>query len=173
MKKLKLKGNSSEEKLDHVERILRHFQNRLGTKVIGFVPGIPMSAYAQKPLDNGIIVSFVMVANGSVGKSALVIRKYNAKKAVRFHLILERASAKYHETFLTKKEVSVVNVGFDVEIGDVITLSVDESDIDKIEDIWLGMLLNIDYKSSINTFENFVLDELEKLNDEGIRELTD
>lgn len=178
MKTLKLKGNTVEEKLVHIERILGHFQGKLGNKVIGYVPGIPMSAFAQSPLEDGTLVSFVMTANGSVKTGVLVVRQYNSKTAVEFKVVLERATAKYEEKFLTKKEVHKIDIGFDVEIGDIITILVSnpKTDGDKsiVEKVWVGLLLEVDYKASgANKFKEFLIDELKGIEDEGIRELTD
>ena len=60
MKKLELRGETPEQKLKHVEKILQHFSRRLGKKVVEKVPAIPISGFKAEATPNDNIIHYLL-----------------------------------------------------------------------------------------------------------------
>lgn len=176
MRKFCLKGETVEERLNSAEVALKHAFRRLHKTVVGVIPPVPIFTYVQHPLDDGTIMTAVMPAGGRIRKGALAVRTYNHPKAIEFECSVERASGSYSEKFTTKKPVYLVDLGIDILAGDVITVKVDKTRTDDdsawaIEGIWISFLF--DMRIEDMAVVNRMIDELERIEDERVRGLTD
>ena len=173
MKKIILKGKTSEEKFKHIERFLSMFQRRLHKTMVGIIPPTMIPVNCRTPMEDGSILSYAVPASGELLRAVMVINKFQAQdgKMVKFSYGVTNDSGDFSKTFETKKRVFIADLKMDVKTGDVLNLKVLDPKNDdgswKVEDIWVTFLFNIGIKDSVVKQQAF--DQLELLV-EGIDE---
>jgi len=138
---MKLKGNTPEDKLKHVERILTHMKGRLQKKVVAIMPPQLIQAQGTTVDASGLMHSF-MVPSGRLTKLLIVIDEY-LKKDVSILVELVDTD-KYHKlTFPVSKRVEVFDLDLTTYQGDVIEISV--VDPLSIKGYWLTALFEFPF----------------------------
>ena len=167
-KKLELVGNTVEEKIDHIERILRSFRMRLGKRVVGVIPPTVIPAYSPFPSKTGRLMFCVFPAYGKVVKGAIAVGKYNSKKTVRFSCNLTGPNHSLHRRFDTRRPVEIFDLDMEVSPGDVMYLEVldtcDEGHI--VEDVYVSVLYHVSVPDSYT--KEFLIEDFLRSLDEGV-----
>ena len=170
-KRLTLKGNTVEKKLQHVEKILQRFQRRLHKTVISAIPPIPIQGHVDHPKDDGGIVKHILPADGKIIKGAIAVGKYNSNKAVQFDCLVQRMDgSSASQSFKTRKHAHVIDLSLDINAGDLLSISTPFAKDDKgkwvAEDIWVAILYGIAIKESV--LEKHLVDKLEEITSERV-----
>ncbi len=170
-KKLIIKGNTVEEKIDHIEIILQRFQRRLHKTVIGAIPPIPVQSHADHPKEDGGIVKHILPADGRIMKGAIAVGKYSSSKAVQFDCLVQRMDgSSASQSFKTRKHAHVVGLDLEVKAGDLLSISTPSAKDEKgnwiIEDIWVAILYEIAMKESV--LKKHLIDSLEEIASERV-----
>ncbi len=172
-KKFKLKGDTTDEKFAHIEQLLKHWQRRARKTLIGVIPPSPIFSYTHYPMEDGTVLKCVIPADGRIVRGVLAVDKYNTKEQVGFMCKVERASEISAQSFLTKKNLYVLDVALDVRVGDILTVKIDPVKNDEgdwiAEVIWLSLLYEIGIKDTIK--KQYLIEDLERMlekDDEGV-----
>lgn len=174
MRKFKLKGDSSNEKFAHIERTLQHFSRRLTKNIVGIIPPSPIFSFIPHPMEDGTILNCALPAKGNITRGVMVVGSFATKNLVEINCEISRKSGGLKQRFETRKNVQVLDISLDVEVGDVLTISTPEPKFLEnwiMEKIWITLLYDIDIKHA--RIKNILLDELDRISDEGIREHED
>ena len=123
------------------------------------MPPSPLFAYVVRASEDGVIVRFVLPANGKVTKIAMAVKKYAGKDGAHFECGIITKDNEFSYKFKTKRSMELVDLDKDVDAGDVIFLAIDDPEL--AEGISVGMLYEIGRADSV--IKHFLIDELEAL----------
>ena len=156
-----IKGNTSDEKFKHLERILNRMSRKLHKTVIGVIPPVPVMFSAEAPAADGSIFSFLAPASGKITDVCLVIKEFADKEGVDFVVEVNGPSGGAHANFSTRKNLTIHSINLQVAPGDLLSFSTKSPE--RIKGIWLSFL----YLFGIDKAEKmpFLIEEFEKLID--------
>ena len=120
---MKLKGNTVEEKLKHVEVLFKHMGRKLHKTVVGIIPPSLVSSFVQEPLENGLVLTAAL-PGGRITKGLIVVKDM-PKDGVSYTLKTVESDVTYLKTITTKKKVLVVDLDLELSVGTVLELWVD------------------------------------------------
>jgi hypothetical protein len=155
-----IKGETSEQQLDHVDKILDRMSRRLHKTVVGIIPPNLTFNYIKTPGEDGVLLRAIF-PGGKLTKGFMFIDKYADKNAVNFIAELIGLQGTQSRTFNTRKQLLIFEPNLDLEIGDRLIFKTDEPT--KIEGVWIGFLFQIDIKDSVQ--KTYVIEQLELLNE--------
>ena len=157
---IKIRGNSTEEKINAIERILNRFQRKLHNTVIGVMPPVPIMFSVKKVDSDGEIFSFLIPAKGVITSICLYIKEFNnEKETVRFKASIEGPAGGTYATIETRKNLTIGNLNLNVSAGDLLVLTTPTPDA--ISGVWLAFLYQMGIKDCGQ--EKFLAEELERL----------
>jgi hypothetical protein len=163
-----IKGNTPDEKIAHVERILNKMSRRLHRTIIGVIPPVPVMFSTPTPNADGSIFTFLAPASGTITDICLVIKEFADKDPVPFVAQVNGPSGGAHINFLTRKNLTIQAANLQVSAGDLLSFST--SAPDKVKGVWLSFL----YQFGMNKLDktSFLIDEFEKLIDQESSEVS-
>ena len=136
-----IKGKNVEEKIKSIEKVLKSYRTRLSTKVIGIIPPIPIFENVDKVGESGIIIQRLFPLPGTITKACLMIKEYEDNKGVTFTISSEGPVVGIKKSFETRKHLLVENVNLSVNVGDLVTLKVEEPH--KVRGVFLGAVFEV------------------------------
>jgi len=160
---IKIKGNTPEEKLQHVEKILNRMSRKLHKTVVGVMPPIPIIFSTDAPKEDGEIFTFLAPASGRITDICLMVGEYKDQTPVEFKASVEGQVHGSSGSFRTRKNLTITALDLDVHPGDLLRLTT-TAEPGQINRIWLSFLyqLGIDKVAKAN----YIADELFKLLEE-------
>lgn len=172
MNKIKLRGINVEEKIIHIERILQHFNRRLGKTIIGVIPPSPIFSFVAHPMDDGKIMSCAIPAEGRIQRGVMVIDDIREEKEISIICRIDKPFGSSEQIIKTKKNVQILDISFDVDIGNILTISTPQPKVKNawvMNGIWITLLYDIQLKH--NRIEHSLIEGLDRISDERVREL--
>jgi len=157
-----MKENSMNERLSRVEAGVKHLSRRVHKTVLGIVPPTLVSAFVQKPMEDGTILTAALV-DGKIKKGLMVVRKYLVPGKAEFTCKLTRPDGEFLTRFKTSMLWEEIDLDIDVEIGDVFEFKVDNPNA--VEGVWVTFLFDVALENK--KIVKQLRDQLEML-DEGI-----
>lgn len=142
MKKIKLKGNNVEEKLNHVERILQQYSKRFNKKIVEKRLPFPISFYIKQPFD-GNLFKYIFPLKGVIRDIVFVIEKFpldDTEREVKFidiNLSIKSKSIEVKHNIKIKDKNYTLELSEKVEKGDRISLDISENNLIP-QGIWIG-----------------------------------
>jgi hypothetical protein len=166
MRPKKFLSGTVEEQLAQTDRMLRHMSLRTHKTIVGLVPPIPLSFYAQGPDVDGVVGRFIFAVSGVIDRITIAFDKIADKEVVvRFEF--SGGDSTYSKDILVKGKVKTVKADTGIIVGDMVTVYVYEA-IGKIpaavSGIWIGARL-MPLKSELGS-EQVMIEELEKVGEE-------
>ena len=142
MKKIRLKGSTTEEKLRHVERILQQYSKRLNKKIIEKRLPFPISFYINQPVD-GNLFKYIFPFKGVIRDIVFVIEKFpldDTEREVKFidiNLSIKSESVEVKHNIKIKDKNYTLELSEKVEKGDRISLDIPKETLIP-QGIWVG-----------------------------------
>lgn len=172
MAKLELKGKTPEEKLEHVQRILKHWERKTRKAIVGIMPPIPILSYVDHPAEDGTVMRAILPADGKIIR-VVIFASISGKDPVGFHCTIENMNSKLSSTFEIRNKIFVQDISRDVSVGDILTVKIynpkDANGQWLAERVFVSLLYEISMKDS--TKAQYMMENLERLlekEDEGI-----
>lgn len=156
MKPIKLKGKTTNDKLNHLEIILTRMSRRMQTKVLTVMPPIPISMVLDEVPASGVILRWMNPASVVVRTACLYVGKYDEKSTSIFSLSKDNAEGSNTFKFETRKDLTLVKPDFRLAAGDRVTFTAEKPAI--IHGVWIAFLLEYAVKDSAK--EKLLIDEL-------------
>ncbi|SRR5712691_10472483 len=162
-----IQGKTLEEKFISLEKILQSFQRRLGTKVMGIIPPVPIF-YSQKfPSESGIIFSALIPLSGDIPKAFIRVGNFLAKDPTLTVTVATDVASSSAKVIL-KDAVTTYDLSWKISAGSIIEASI--FPVNAVEDIFVAMLINPFLADT--QIKSFLLEEflaMEATQDAGIR----
>jgi len=154
-------GKTPEEKFKSIDQTLWSFSRKLGKKVVGIIPPVPIFGYVHEPDADGTIMQQVIPAGGSLARICISVKEYSSTytKAVKFSCGIDRPSGGIYHSFESRRPVTVEDISVDVEVGDLLTILVEDSSY--VRGISVALLYRITVKDS--QIHSAMIDQLEAL----------
>jgi len=164
----RLRGESTEEKLAHLEKVMTRMMGRSAPAIYGFIPPVMVSGYVDEPQDWGI-AKFLIPAQGTIIKVCLAVTSYDSKEPANFIIRAANAKGAYKTSFKTRKPVLIEEVEIKVEAGDTVVFEVEKNKEGKfpVHGIWYSILYEISI--DMRRKQEFLISKIEELEDEGIQ----
>lgn len=150
-----IKGNTIEEKIKSIERVLWNYKARLSTKVIGIIPPIPIFENLEVVGEDGIVTQKLFPLSGTIIRACMAIREYEGTGSVMFTIASQGVEKGSSSTFETRKHLLIEDIGLIVEVGDLVTLRVDSPE--RVRGVFLGILFEVGMKDVKK--EEFLIDQ--------------
>jgi len=167
MNKRPLLKGSVNEKLDQIDRLIRHLKVRSRNYVIGVTPPIPVFDYIDKPDNDGVVFRKIMPANGIITVGCMWIEEFSRKLELVATLTTEDADGNSSVNIPVTRQAMGIKPNLPVNFGQRITLSINPAE--KCRGVWTAFLFEID-SSEINQQKQLMSGFLE-LADMAVEEL--
>lgn len=165
MRRRILHADSVDGKFDQLELILGRLIGRPNNVTIGIPPFSVFSFYCDEVPANGILFRTMIPCKGVISDISLYIEKKLSDDAVLYKVTSTGVNSSRTVSFSTNGKFILHNEDFEVNPGDRIVLSVDES---VISGIWVSMVYRID-KELLKTQE-FLQESLSKVIEDALNE---
>ena len=160
-KSFKLYGNA-EAKLTQLERLLPRIVRRLATKTFAVIPASMLHTYVKEVDPNEVIFKAVMF-QGKVKKAIFKTGGLTGKGTPEYICRINGLVQQKKFMVKTKKLLHIMEFDLPVEEGDVVEISMAGEDV-VIHDVFITVLIQL--AKDLNEVKEFVLDELEKSEEE-------
>ena len=166
-RELTIRGNTLEEKMKSVEVTLQRMSRKMTQKVIGIVPVSPVFDFVYSPDSNGVIMRRLFPVPGKITKVGIAF-DVKGKEPLRLLIRVDNdiLLRSFSSAFLIKKKSDVLEVDFDIKVGDKITVEIKLKEGEVVEGVWIGFVFEIALKE-MNQKE-FLLEEVERMIDEEV-----
>ena len=138
MKKDYIKGNTTEEKFASINKIFQYVFPRLHKRIISAIPPIPVFIDKENITDESLTIKKIIPISGTVNKVALLL--IGTTKAIKLKVSVENDSGDKSFIFNVGMGVSTLDTNFDINSGDILTVSIDDSSL--ITDFYASFALN-------------------------------
>jgi hypothetical protein len=150
MKKIKLKGKTTVDKLKHIEKILQHFSTRLRKSVVIVIPPIPVGCFVRVPDVDGFLFAFPFSADGDV-KNIYISAKVEGtakekKQTFSITIMHECKNDSIRATELNKSGKAICEMNASISAGDVLYFYTQPEFIENLKDITVGFNINVSKK---------------------------
>ena len=159
MKPIEIKGETTEQKFTHIERILQRFSRRLHKTVIGLIPASPVFGYCENPERDPIVLMVIFPADGIITQSAA--KADECGKNARITVDVVSGDETLSRSFPLKPRAVVEEVNFPIKAGDTLTVKVSKPEDENVEGVWVGLLYQVGIKDLAST--KFLIDQFEAL----------
>lgn len=154
-----VQGKTSKEQFDAVESTLQSFQRRLGQKVVGIIPPVPIFHTARIADSDGRLFSGIMPFAGTIHTLCVYIGSYSNKTATLEVSLIRSEGMSRTQIFECRRRTQIFHPDYPVEVGDV--FRVRELEPNSIADFMLGIALHVAMADSDKM--NQLLDQLNQL----------
>ena len=156
-----LQGSSVEEKLSHVETVLRRLLAKTaGAQAFIFMPPIPIFDYAKAPESDGLFFRYMLPADGEIVRFGLNVDRFSDSikdKAAQITISLtEPGGTSVSQNFLVSKTWTSQEVTIPVKAGSKISAVIDNPMV--ASGLWTAMLYRI--PGSQADKEGFLIEQL-------------
>ena len=164
MKPITIKGKDTNEKFNHVERILQRFSRRLHKTVIGLIPASPIFGYCESSVEDSMVLRAIFPADGVITHAA--IRADKCEKGSHVHVNIVSDDEDFTKSFALRPKAIVREVNFSVKAGDSmeIWISDPDSENDGSFGVLVGLLYQVGMKDLAST--KLLIDQFDKLIDD-------
>ena len=163
MSLITIKGETTEQKFKHLERILQRFSRRLHKTVIGLIPASPVFGYCENPDRDSTVLMVIFPADGIITQSAA--KADICGKNARIIVDVTSGDETFTKSFPLKSRAVVEKVDFPIKAGDTLTVVVGSPEDEVVEGVWVGLLYQVGMKDLTNT--KFLIDQFEALTEEN------
>jgi len=158
-RELIIKGNTPEEKLKHVETILRRMFRRLHRVIIGVVPPVPIFGYCDIVPDNGAVFRYVVPVRATLIRACLDFRDKGSPGPARFMFSLSSGGTVVSKGVEVKNKTLVTDLDIEVFPGNILLCIVGENTV--VHGVSVSVLMRID-KSECDT-EKIAIDKFDTM----------
>ena len=144
---MEIRGETVEEKIQSIGVILK----KLWVQITVQRAPTPMSvlSYAQRPLEDGLISSHLIIADGHIHRIGVRVGKLDDEEInVTCSVIDHRTGDRFLRFITIKDEFSIIDDSIQVQKGNLVMFHVDSMNV---EDISISFLYNMPAKSLIET----------------------
>jgi len=158
-----IRGETTEQKFTHIERILQRFSRRLHKTVIGLIPASPVFGYCENPDKDSTVLMVIFPADGIITQSAA--KADVCGKNARIIVDITSGDETLIKSFSLKSRAVVEEVNFPVKAGDTLTVVVGSPEDEEVKSVWVGLLYQVGMKNLASTM--FLIDQFEALIEEN------
>jgi hypothetical protein len=156
-----IKGDSTEAKFKHLQKILDRMFRRLNKTIIGVMPLIPIMGYCEEPKDS-MIARYLIPCECSLRSLDFLVGKAEIDEEGKviepeFKLLIKRGTKLISDKFYKDKPDQAVEVDIKLMYNDILEISTDN----KISSI--SHTLVFDVSNDFQTKKEFLIEELENL----------
>ena len=151
-----VKGNTLEEKMTSVERVLGHMRNRMHKTVTVAIPPIPFSLFSQSVVAGNVLGAFMFPISCDLSDMIVMIEGTSFRKGV-LTVSIYTGTEKHDHAYLIAPGKTSITFKESVKAGDRIIFRVTEAEYAKakegqeaitvIEAMWISFLCITDMKS--------------------------
>ena len=134
-----IKGDTTEQQIVSIDKILKSFQGRLSKKVVSLTPPVPIIASCVKPLD-GRIFAGIIPFSGIMNVFCISVSRMLTKEPIIVVSANHRRGASYTREFIMKRNTHVFDLDMDIQTGDIFRIT--EKAAGSVEDVLLGALIH-------------------------------
>jgi len=136
--KLVIRGNTVDEKLAHIERILNGFKRRLGNKVVGLIPPVPFLAQVNTPNADGVLYRALVPFNGTL-TGGMLYNDFRTNDDVLLRVSLLTGGISNSVSIPVTSKLVQFGLSWDMLSGNVIEISV--MPVDGMRDVLIGLVV--------------------------------
>jgi len=140
MERKLIRGDTVEEQISSIDRILHSHQGKLGKKIVGLIPPIPIMHSARTIDEDGRIFAAVLPVKGRISTACFSIGKYNKRTAILEASLTHADDSVSAKRFTCRKPVEIFDTDLPVQVGDV--LRINAADPTALTDVLVGILLH-------------------------------
>lgn len=158
---IEIKGETTEQKFTHIERILQRFSRRLHKTVIGLIPASPIFGYCKNSVEDSNVLRAIFPADGVITQAAMRADKCHKNAMVVAELT--SGDEGFSRTFQLKARAAVQEINLPIKAGDSLEVWV-EDDSEEGEaslGVMVGFLYQVGMKDLTST--KFLIDQFEAL----------
>ena len=154
-----VKGDTDKAKFNSINKTFQSFSRRLGKRIIGVIPPVPIFENIQDIGEDGIIIQRMFPLNGMITRVVMSIERYEGKKTVEFELSAVGAGSAQMKKFNTRKPLIIEHLNLPVDAGDLVTLRVTEPE--RIKGIHIGAAFDVAHKDMKK--DSYLIEEFESM----------
>jgi len=159
MKPIEIKGETTDQKFKHLERILQRFSRRLHRTVVGLIPASPIFGYCESSIKDAIVLRAIFPADGVITHTAMRAEKCHKGSLVVVNIV--SSDEELTKTFPLKAKATMQKVDFLVKAGDSLVIEVADESEEGALGVWVGLLYQVGMKDLTST--KFLVDQFEAL----------
>jgi len=133
-----VKGDTSEEKFNSIERTLKHFSRRLHKTVAALILPVPIGCQWDILPEDGVVLRFMFPSGGEIAKAVVAIGDKGDKKMVPIEATITSTIGTVGRTLEVKRQLNVTELNVPVKTGDRLTVTI--KDQPEIKDVWIVLL---------------------------------
>ena len=157
-----IKGDTTEDKMKHLNVLLKRMSKKLHKTVVGVITPFPISSYAKDPVDN-VVLRYMFPASGKITVGGAYIENM-PKDGIDIYTNIHREESVISTSVWTKKKYVLINPDAEILAGDRLVVSVKSRGGD-VSGIWVSFLWVPEVKDS--EVKQFLIDDLERIGEEN------
>jgi len=164
MRPLEIKGNDADQKLKHVEVILRRMTRRLQKTVVGLIPSTPIFGYVESIADTPVILRAIFPAEGTITKAAVAFEP-RPKKGIEVEIKIthmHKLDSEAHTLYIPKNGL-LLDIDYKVSAGTQLKVTAN-TDPDFLGGLWLSLLYEVSVRDMNQV--KFAIDQLDHIAEE-------
>jgi hypothetical protein len=154
-----INGNTPDEKIQHIEKILNKMSRKLHKTVVGIMPPVPVMLSVDAPKEDGNIFTFLTPGKGTITDICLYVKEFIGNDPVKFEAESKSDVSGQMTSFITRKHIGVYALNLSVVAGSMLTLKTPTPE--KVKGIWLSFLYQMGIERAEQT--KYLVSEFEKL----------
>jgi len=160
-----IKGETVEEKMKHLNVLLKRMSKRLHKTVVGVITPFPISGYAKDIADSAVL-RYMFPASGKITVGGMYVENM-PKDGIDIYTNIHRGELVISREIWTNKKYVLIDPDAEILAGDRLVVSVVSKGGD-VSGIWVSFLWVPEVKDS--EIKQFLIDDLERIGEENVRE---
>jgi len=160
-----IKGETIEDKMKHLNVLLKRMYRKLQKTVTGIITPFPISGYAKDPVDS-VVLRYMFPASGKITVGGAYIENM-PKEGIDIYTNIHRGDSVLSSSIWTNKKYALINPDVEILAGDRLVVSVVPKGGD-VSGIWASFLWVPKVEDS--EIKQFLIDDLERIGEENVGE---
>lgn len=160
-----IKGETTEEKMSHLNVLLKRMSKKLHKTVTGIITPFPISGYAKDPVDS-VVLRYMFPAGGKITVGGAYIESM-PKDGIDIYTNIHRGDSVISNSVWTNKKYVLINPDVGILAGDRLVISVVPKG-GEVSGIWISFLWVPEVKDS--EIKQFLIEDLERIGGENVGE---
>ena len=160
-----IKGDTIEDKMKHLNVLLKRMSKKLHKTVTGIITPFPISGYIRDPVDN-VVLRYMFPASGKVTVGGAYI-EIMPKDGIDIYTNIHRGDSVLSNSVWTNKKYVLINPDVGILAGDRLVISVVPKG-GEVSGIWISFLWVPEVKDS--EIKQFLIEDLERIGEENVGE---
>lgn len=159
---IELKGDTTEKKFLHIQHILNKFRRKLGNKVVGLIPPIPIYDTVKFPDENGIVFRVLVPLKCVIHSAHLFLGRFE-KDVTKITVNTFNGNISHAASKICKEHFEKFELEWTQDTCTIVEMSI--LPIDTVEDILTCIIVRPEMVEYMK--EKYVLDTILALEENG------